>query len=603
MTPTPVPAPRARLRRLVAAGLLFVAVVLAYAPWSPRQFAGFDDASYIRDNPLLRNADGLRRIWITFESDQYYPLTFTSYWIEYHFWGDWATGYYATNVVLHAITAVIALAFLCRIGLPAPAAWLAAALFALHPQQVESVAWLAERKNVLSGALALLAMLLYVRSAASEKWGPYVAALVLFLAALLAKTAIMTLAASLPLLDVMVFKLNWKRVALRGWPLLVLAAAGAATTIFVEQQAETFAVAPPLRPLAAAGALWFYIGKFLWPVPLLAFYPQWNVTASGWIWWTALGGLVAAALLFLALRRRWNGVPSWGMAHYCITLLPILGLIPFGYLELAPVADHFVYLALLGPVAALGAAGAGLLSKQSQGARKVAGVVGLFVLVVAGVATFRAAQVWAEPERLFANVLKYNPENGAAHQNLGFLRRAAGDFPAAAMHYEKFLASFPNKAGAQSDYGAVLLDLNRPADALPHLEQACRLNPRDALARLNLGAALGMSGRLAEAEQAFAAGVALSPASARGHLNWAYALDGLGRRKEADVQFRAALALSPTDPVCLTGYADALAEWGRFTEARKLAQAALQSAQAAGDAALVQHLQGDLQAWPRMDRP
>lgn len=582
---------------LWASVALLAVVLLAYAPWTPRTFAGFDDASYIRDNPHLRSVDGLRRIWFTLESEQYYPLTFTSYWVEYHLWGAWANGYYFTNVLLHVCSTVLVLQLARRLGLGWAAATFAAAIFALHPIQVASVAWLAERKNVLSGVLALAAANLYLLSGKSGRRLTYLACLGFFAGGLLAKTAIMTLAASLPLADVLLLRLGWRRAALRGLPMLALAGTAAFITIIVEHSSPTFAVEPALRPLAAAGALWFYISKIVWPWPLLAFYALWTVDAHIWSWWAALAATILVGGGALLLRKRMGGLLTWGVAHFVLTLLPVLGLIPFGYLELAPVADHFVYLALLG-LALPAARGLELaIAPASTRARNVGNAGMVAICLTWAVLTHRQAATWAEPLRLFSQVLEHNPTCGPAHQNMGFLRFHRGEYEAAVMHYGQFVAAFPKISSARSDLGAALMELGRMPEAIAQLQAVCDLNKADGLARLNLGTALARSGRMSEAEREFAAGVALAPGQTRGRMNWAIALNELGRRQEAEEQFRAALRLAPNDSLIASSFADALAGWGRRAEALTQAQTALALARQHGEAALARQLTQKITMW------
>ncbi|MBU0640698.1 MAG: hypothetical protein KKB50_17685 [Planctomycetes bacterium] len=259
-------------RNLLLGVVLVAATLAAYVPAMRGGFI-WDDDYYVSDNQTLRTTDGLRRIWLEPGAvPQYYPLVHTTYWVEYRLWQDWAPGYHAVNVVLHALSALLVATALRR--LQVPGAWFAALLFALHPVHVESVAWITERKNVLSGLFYLLAVLAYCRFANLDSnparpgrcWGCYTLALALFLCALLSKTVTASLPAALLLL------IWWKRGRIGGRdiaPLVPFFALGIAlglVTVWMEKhhvgaQGELWHLALAERLLVAGRAAWFYAGK------------------------------------------------------------------------------------------------------------------------------------------------------------------------------------------------------------------------------------------------------------------------------------------------------------------------------------------------------
>ncbi len=304
------------LRAAFAAIVLVAITANAYAPVFRCGYI-WDDDSYVTRNATLESADGLRRIWFDLgATPQYYPLVFTSFWIEYQLFGHNPAVSHAVNVLLHCASAVLVWRVLRRLGLPEPAAWLAGLIFGVHPVHVESVAWITERKNVLSGVCYLGALLAYLRfdqraEATSEppdawhRWGWYALALLLFAAALLSKTV----TATLPLVILLVTWYRYRRLTpadfARVLPMILLGIAFGAITVWVEQHqvgavGQDFDLSPVERVLLAGRAVWFYAGKLLWPWPLVFIYPRWHIDDT--VAWQYLFPAAALALV-LALWR------------------------------------------------------------------------------------------------------------------------------------------------------------------------------------------------------------------------------------------------------------------------------------------------------------
>jgi protein O-mannosyl-transferase len=516
--------------KLAAAALLLLPLV-AYLPALAGGFV-WDDDVYLADNVLLKAPGGLQRIWLEpAASPQYYPLVFSSFWVESRLWGFWPPGYHAVNILLHALNAVLLWLLLRRLGVPG--AWLAAAIFALHPVHVESVAWVQERKNVLSGLFYLAAFLAFLRFALPEPVTPasppprlgrrswYVLALLLGLAALLSKTATCTLPAALVLV------LWWQRGRLLRrdvvtvLPLFGLAAGLGLVTVWVEThkvgaRGPDWDLAPAERLLIAGRALWFYAGKLAWPLNLTFIYPRWQVDASAaGQYLFPLAALAVLAALALARKRLGSG-PLVACLFFAGTLMPTLGFFNVYFMLFSFVADHFQYLASIGLIAlaaALGAAAFRLLRLP----RFAGPVAGGAVLVVLGVLTWRQAQVYKDQERLWEDTLAKNPTCWLAHNNLG----------------------------------TVLRDRKRPREALPHFQAAIRLRPQYSLARYNLGTELQKQGRWEEAVGELRALLEIDPVYPQAHFAWGTALAGQGRFNEAAEQFTAELRL---DPGCADAY-------------------------------------------------
>ena len=326
--------------------------VLAYLPTLRNGFI-WDDDQYITGDATLRSLDGLRRIWLEPGAvPQYYPLTFTTFWIQYHLGGAQPFGYHLVNVLLHSAGVVLLFLVLRRLRLPG--AWMAAAIFAIHPMQVESVAWATERKNLLAGLFFFAAFLAYLQaepaddadSPARIRWRPYLASLGLFAGALLSKSV----ACSLP--AVLLLVIWWRRgnvgrrTALRLAPMFAVGIAMAAMTVWMERhhvgaQGREFALSFLDRCLIAGRALWFYAQTLLWPHRLTFIYPRWSINAH--IWWQYLFPVAALAVIvgLYAARERFGRGPLVATLCYVGSLAPALGFIDVYPMRYSFVADHF----------------------------------------------------------------------------------------------------------------------------------------------------------------------------------------------------------------------------------------------------------------------
>ena len=290
----------------MAALALAAAVFLAYQPaWQ----GGFiwDDDAHVR--PELQSWNGLCRIWCDLKAtQQYYPLLHSAFWLEHRLWGDATLGYHLVNIALHVVAALLVAVILRR--LKVPGAYLAAAIFALHPVHVESVAWITELKNTLSAVFYLSAALVYLRFDHSREKASYFLAFGLFVLGLLSKTVTATLPAAL----LVVFwwqrgRLSWRRDVLPLLPFFALGAAAGVFTALVERklggaEGAAFDFTIVERCLIAGRAIWFYLGKLFWPADLIFIYPRWHVSQA--VWWQYLFPLAALLLLagLWAIRRR-----------------------------------------------------------------------------------------------------------------------------------------------------------------------------------------------------------------------------------------------------------------------------------------------------------
>lgn len=556
---------------------------IAYLPALAGDFV-WDDDLYVAANPHLRSLEGLGRIW--FEpgaTPQYYPLTFTSFWLEYQIWRGSAVGYHVVNILLHVVNAVLLWRILAGLGVPG--AWLAAALFGVHPLHVESVAWITERKNVLSGCFYLASALLYLRflgidagvnaSALAQPKAPasshrrrlYVLSSVLFLFAALSKSV----TATLPV--VILLACWWARPPVRFRDLIPLApflaiglAAGAFTAYFerrhVGAEGAPWSLSPAEHVLLAGRVFWFYLGKLAWPAELIFIYPRWNIHAGSWPEYlypaTALVliGALSAGVLF---RNRGRGL-LLATAVYAASIFPALGFFSVYFMRFSWVADHFCYLASIAPLtlAALtihrigrSAGAANTQTKQDDDAkalrssRRHYGLVSTALIVALTARTFAQSTSYLSAEILWRDTLARNPDAWIAHNNLGLILAADGKLDEAIPHFRKACDLRPDAAQPHSNLGMVLARHGDAKNAIRILTDAVALAPEYFDARYNLATAYLASQRWHDAERAYRAALALRSASADAHYGLAVALKEQGRSADARVELDAALRINP----------------------------------------------------------
>ncbi|MGA2787103.1 MAG: tetratricopeptide repeat protein [Verrucomicrobiota bacterium] len=585
-------------------GLLLVgASFLAYLPALRGQFIWDDDAWTTNIAGLLRDVSGLCMIWSHPAAlQQYYPLTGTTFWLDYHFWGFWPLPYHVENILLHALAAVLFWRLLRRLQLPG--AWLAAAIFALHPVMVESVAWITERKNVLSLVFYLGALLAYLRYApqvTSGKWQVtgteaaatvrdpppatrhaslfYGLAFLLFLGALLAKAT----AFSLPAVILLVCW--WKRGCIR-WradvlpvlPFFALAIGLCLVTAWLEKnhvgaKGAEWAISWPGRCLIAGRAPWFYLGKLLWPANLCFIYPRWRPDAASLAQWiypiTALGALVA---LWLARTRLGRG-PVAAALFFAGTLFPVLGFMNAYGMRYSFVWDHWVYLPSLGLIALVAA----LVARVAERLRQPVVLLGFAALVlpVFAMLTWRQCGMYANLETLWRTTIAKNPNAFLAYHNLGVLLSEKGDKDAAVSYIKKSLEINPDIFEAHNHLGLILLSRGQLDQAMDQFKQALEINPNFVMARNNLGVALMRSGRMDEAVMQYQQAVKLAPDYAEAYYNWGLALGFQGKSDEAMAQYQKAIDLKPDYAEAHYDLGVALGLRGRLNEAVEQYQKAI----------------------------
>jgi len=420
--------PPSRTGSSLAFAALAVVLLLAYQPALRGAFV-WDDLDFVVDTTWFDAPDGLRQIWLDPSStSQYYPLTYSSHWLENRVFGRETAGYHLVNVALHGANVLLLWLVLRRLAVPG--ALFAAALFALHPVHVESVAWISERKNVLSGLFFLAALLAWLRCSAPEaepvriRPGWYALCLALYVAALLSKSVTCALPAVILLL------LWWKRgrvsaTTLRALlPMFVVGIGFALLTVWLERNqvgasGVEFQLSALDRVTIAGRALWFYAGKLVWPEPLIFIYPRWpTATEQPWQLVFPLAFVLVVGVLWWR-RARFGRGPLVAVLLFAGILLPALGFFDVYPMRYSFVADHFQYLAsatLLTLVAAL----ATVVARRALGSERRAAALGVLVCALLAVLTLRQSSAFATPERLWRDTIVKNPAAWMAMNNLAY---------------------------------------------------------------------------------------------------------------------------------------------------------------------------------------
>jgi tetratricopeptide (TPR) repeat protein len=578
--PESTPALRDRVQELVL-------VLLVLAAFSSALGGGFvwDDDRYVTHNPLLTEEDGFFRIWFSRDHpSQYFPLVYSSFWVERRLFGLDPFGYHLNNILLHATNALLLLFLLRRMGLAG--AWIGAVLFAVHPVQVESVAWITERKNLLSLLLSLLSLHAFWSSLSGGTWSrrAYGASILLFVLALLAKTTACTLPAAL----VILCWIRRRRLESRMWvavaPYVLLGLAMGLFTVWWEHDKQGLHPDAGLltlldRVLLACRAVFFYLEKIVWPFSLSFSYPRFTIDATSPVQWippAALFLLVVAGILF---RKRIPGEVGAALLFFVATLSPLLGLISLYTFYYTFVADHYQYMACIGPLALAGGLLARLIARR---ARAGATLAFLWIACLA-VLTFHQCRIYATPEALWSDTLDKNPASWLAHTNLGTLRQAEGRIAEATHHFREARRLNPDAYRTWFNLGSALQLGGDLDEAVRCFREALRLRPEAPDVHGNLGLALHARGQTEEGLGHLRRAVELAPEQAEFRLNLGTALRLSGRLEAARRQHEEAVRLAPRLVAARAALAQTLAAAGKGDEAARIAGEAATLAEKAGD--------------------
>jgi tetratricopeptide (TPR) repeat protein len=560
------------IRTASTSTLLKAAAIILVGAWIywPAIHGGWiwDDGAEIAHNPVIRDPEGLAKIWVSPATPDYFPLKTTLQWFLWRIWGENTEAYHLLTLGLHLADALLFWRLLKRLGLRF--AWLGGLLFVVHPIVVESVAWIAELKNTLSLAFLLAAMIAYVdyddessaSSAAksSRAQAAYLRSLLLFLLAVLSKSSVVMFP------FVLLLYAWWKRTRISksdlvgSIPFFAVSLILGIVTISFQQHRALASWTIPLggwdSRIACAGvALAFYVWKCALPFDLLPMYPQWSVAPPSLLQFAPW--FVVALLLgwFWTRRATWGRHLLFGVGFFILNLLPVLGFVSMAYMHIAWVADHFVYLPVLGLIG-VAVAGAGRLAdridSRPPSLRLFAiGTVSVLLGALAWQSRTHAAR-YGDEEALWTYTLNKNPGAWMAHINLGQFFGQTGRSDIALEQYSDALRIRPDLPEAYYNRGSTLAQMGRVPEAIGDFDQALRLQPDSVDVHINLGNALARSGRMREAINHYEEALRIQPDAvdarnylAEAHFEMADALVQRRQYAEAVDEYRQSLLLRP----------------------------------------------------------
>lgn len=576
-------------RRTLLLSVLLAAVTLAvFSPVLRHDFIRYDDRVYVTDNPRVLSGLTAGNVVWAFTSgyaSNWHPVTWISHMLDVELFGLRPAGHHLTSLLLHAGNGVLLFLVLQLMTGARWPSWVAAALFALHPLRVESVAWVAERKDVLSAAFLLLTLWCYTRHAQSSGGRlftrHYGLALGLFALGLMSKPMLVTVPFLLLLLDYWPLGRvsceaegrNWARLrplVIEKLPFLGLALGSSLVTLAVQQQAQALSMALPIgaRLANAVVVYWKYLGKFVWPAELSVFYPHPDTNyphSEQWPTWAVglaallLGGVTVAVLA--RVRKAPWGTSGW--LWYLGTLVPVIGLVQVGRQEMA---DRYTYIPLIGIAIALVWSAAAALRDRPALAR-LAGVGTAVWLAALGLASAVELRHWRDNLTLFQRALAVNPNNAVAHTMVGIELGERGDYENAIRHFESAIRAAPGDAEPHFGLGTTYQLSQQPDRALEHYRMAVKLNPAEPSYHNRLGEVLREAGTGEEALANFQRAVELNPEFWQARVNLGLGLAAGGDLQRAEAQFAAAARLAPFSTEPLLRLAENLMQQGRLREA------------------------------------
>jgi Flp pilus assembly protein TadD len=574
VNPIAPPPPRSSsLRLFLAAALLVALVLLTFGRITTHAWLDYDDLYHVIDNPHLRPIDAhtLPFFWRSQYGNLYVPVAYTVFAAE-----TWATMrltgnadidalspvlFHALDISLHALAAVLILLILRRLGASLSAAVLSAALFALHPLQVESVAWISETRGLLAGVFSLLAILAYLRWAEHKSAHFYVVATVLCALAMLSKPSAVMLPMVVAVLDIWK-RSQWASTARALTPWLAMSVAVVLITRALQPGTDIREAAPLwARPLIAGDALTFYIGKLFWPFAMTPDYGRTPAAALAQ-WWTYIAWIIPLALGTAAAiwaRRNPRGrIALVSMGIIGASLLPVLGLATFDHQSISTVADRYMYMAMLG--VALFAA----MSLSSTG--RAVQALGWCVVLALGIRAADQSAIWHDNLALWSHSARVSPRSITTLNNHGRALEKAGRSGEAITAYRELLDIQPDNWLAVSNLAFAELNAGHLEPARILFERVVPHATADARTHIGHGLLLSRLGRTPEAAASFRRAVEIDPRNPDAHANLGLALAQSGDAESAMREYTTALRLRPNFPIALHNLGLLLSDLGRLTE-------------------------------------
>ena len=569
---------RGRTRTIVIYLFLAAISLVVFGQTIRYDFVNFDDDLYVYNAPAIQaglTAQGIALAFTSQHARNWHPLATLSHMLDCQLYGLKPGGHHATNVILHIITVLLLFRVLREMTGAVWKSAIVAALFAVHPLHVESVAWVSERKDVLSAMFFLLMLGAYVRYARGPSMTRYLLVAVLFAAGLMSKPMLVSVPAILLLLDYWPLRRfeqpssttgktkvvdSGNQPCTRQWlflekiPLFVLAG-GSCVATFVLQKRATGAI-PPLpflwRVENAFVSYMIYVWKTLWPTHLAVFYPHPNNTLPIWVVILAMMLLLAITVSAIVFRNKRPYVFT-GWSWYLVMLMPVIGLIQVGE---QGHADRYTYLPHIGLFLLAVWFAADVAAVRESRSRFATATAAVIILALAS-AAFIQASYWRNSETLWTHALDVTSDNDVAHNNLGYLRVDQGELDKAIAHFEAALEIRSRKLDPHYDLGSAFVQMNladalarkgQPDEALVHYEEAIRLQPNYANAYYNRGNVLFTKGRIDEAMADWEKTLQIQPNDADAHTCIGNAFLRQSSPKEAIAHYEKAMALAPGDP-------------------------------------------------------
>jgi tetratricopeptide (TPR) repeat protein len=580
------------LGALAGAAAIAVVVFLVYFPSINGGFV-LDDNHLLTDALFVKATDGPYHFWCTIEPVDYWPMTNTTFWLEWRLWGLHSTGYHVTNLILHIVESWLIWIILRKLHIPG--AFWAAMIFTVHPVNVEATAWIAQRKETMAMLFFLLSILWYFKASrpgasedtaiarsrgepwervtsssppASSPWSLiYWLSLAAFVLAMLGK-------GSVAILPVLLLGIVWWLRPMGTVPIFVSTKMGLApscpyTRRDIVRIAPFFLVAAAMvwinvwfqthgsgevirrygfmeRLLGAGGAVWFYLYKALFPIDLCFVYPQWKIEAGELLWWVSLAGVLAVTAVLWWYRKTWGRPLLFAWGFFGVALLPVLGFTDVGFMKFTLVADRYQHIALIG-VIALVSAGLGTWQGRARCRPRLAAItVAVIAVGMLALLTFRQSSLYRDAKTLYPATLLKNPDCWLVRNNLGGALFEEGQVDEAMHQFRESVRLNPDYADAHSNLAVGLLQKGQYKEAIEHCEAALRLkNNKYPEAHHNLGIALVNVGRLPEAIEHFKNALELTPFYPDAENNLGNALLRTGRLEEAKEHLEKALFLNP----------------------------------------------------------
>ena len=561
---------------ILALGLL---VGVSYLP--AMLWGGFVwDDRIITEAPPIREVSGLWQIWFSpgalrMWEGHYWPLVYSTFWLEHKLWGFAPAGYHIVNVALHLANTLLLWHLLARWGVSG--AWVIAAVFAVHPLHVESVAWVIDRKDLLSTLFYLTAFSAYTRFVAERAPRRYLLALFLFALGMMCKSIVVTLPVALSIWH------WWQQGRVTGadvFRLIPFFAVGlfiaiADASFYRSNEVISFGYSFLERVLLAARVLWFYAGKLLWPTGLAVVYPHWEIGVADPLAWGYVAAAGAVVVSLYVFRNRIGRGPLAGALFFAVTLSPVLGFVDYGYMQFSFVADRYQYLAGIGVLlVVIGAAAYGMQARQ-----KIALAVAAVALCAMGVLTWRQSGIYRDKVTFWSHVSAHNPTAPIAPYNLGTALSGIGRLDEAEEHLRRALTLDPRHANALQNLGSVLVRMSRHDEAIETYRRLVEIDPRNAAAHSGLGIALYYLGRTDEALQSVDRALAIDPnfqealtnrkgmPQVKAHADAGVALMARGELDDAEKHLHYVLKIDPKYAIALQNLALLQLKRQRYDEA------------------------------------